>query len=70
MAGEMENGEQHGASAVRGEGTTVTKLAKSSRKKHRGSGKGVTEGEQEQFLSLPLVYEHLEKDGLEEHNGH
>jgi hypothetical protein len=50
--------------------TTAPPTTKSSRKKHRGSGKGDAEARQELPLSLPLVYEQLEGEGLEEQDGH
>jgi hypothetical protein len=43
---------------------------KSGRKKHRGNGKSTVEARQEQPLSLPLVYEHVEAEGQEEQYGH
>ena len=63
---ETEEGGQNGASVVHAEAATATPTAKSGRKKHRGSGKGAAEERQEQPLSLPLVYEQLEAEGLEE----
>ena len=65
-----EEDRQNGASVVHTGSTMAPPTTKSSRKKHRGSGKGDAEVRQELPLSLPLVYEHLEKEGLEEQNGH
>jgi hypothetical protein len=67
---ETEEGGQTGASVVHTGSTMASPTTQSSRKKHRGSGKGDAEVRQELPLSLPLVYEHLEEEGLEEQNGH
>jgi hypothetical protein len=65
-----EESVQNGASAVHVQAKTALPTTKAVRKKHRGSGKGDTEARQEQPLSLPLVYEHLQAERLEERNGH
>jgi hypothetical protein len=44
-------------------------VVKSGRKKHRGNGNATVVARQEQPLSLPLVYEHVEGEGLEEQHG-
>jgi hypothetical protein len=68
--GDAEESGQNGAAVVHVQAKTAHPTAKSIRKKHRGSGKGDTEARQEQHLSLPLVYEHLEAESLEERIGH
>jgi hypothetical protein len=67
---DAEESEQNGASVVHVQAKTALPTAYAVRKKHRGSGNGDTEARQEQHLSLPLVYEHLEAERLEERNGH
>jgi hypothetical protein len=64
-----EEVEQNGPSVVYAQAGTAISTSKSSRKKHRGSGKGSNDARSEQPLSLPLIYGHLESEGLEEHNG-
>jgi hypothetical protein len=68
--GDAEESGQNSASMVHTQATTALPTAKAVRKKHRGVGKGDTEARQEQPLNLPLVYEHLEAESLEERNGH
>jgi hypothetical protein len=67
---ETEEGGQNGASVIHAQAATAPPTVKSDRRKHRGSGKEAAEARQEQPLSLPLVYEHLEAEGLEERHGH
>ena len=67
---ETEEDEKNGASVVRAETASSSPTTKSGRKKHRGSGKGTAEAEQDQPFSLPLVYEQLEAESVEEHHGH
>jgi hypothetical protein len=55
---------------VPAQAATAIQAVKSGRKKHRGNGKATVEARQEQPLSLPLVYEHVEAEGLEEQHGH
>jgi hypothetical protein len=69
-ADDAEESGQNGAAVVHAQAKTALPTAKAVRKKHRGGGKGDTEAKQEQPLSLPLVYEHLEAESLEERNGH
>jgi hypothetical protein len=64
-----EDGKNHTA-LVQTHTATALQTVKSSRKKHRGTGKGDAEARQELPLSLPLVYGHLEGDGQEEQHGH
>lgn len=66
---DIEEGGHNNAVVVQHEPSTAASTAKSGRKKHRGSGKGAVEARQELPLSLPLVYEHLEIENLEEQNG-
>ncbi len=67
---ETEEGGQNGALVVHAQASTATPTAKSGRRKHRGSGNGSALERQEQPLSLPLVYEQLEAEGLAERYGH
>ena len=67
---DTEEDGQNGASVVHTEAATAPSTTKSGRRKHRGSGKGPAEVRQDQPLSLPLVYEQLEAEGVEEHHGH
>ena len=67
---DTEEDGQNGASVVHTEVATAPSTTKSGRRKHRGSGKGPAEVRQDQPLSLPLVYEQLEAEGVEEHHGH
>jgi hypothetical protein len=64
-----DDGKNHTPS-VHAQAATATQIDKSSRKKHRGSGKGDADGRQELPLSLPLVYGHVEGDGQEEQHGY
>jgi hypothetical protein len=64
----QEVGKDHTA-LVHAQAATAIQAVKSSRKKHRGSGKGDAEARQELPLSLPLVYGQLEGDGQEEQHG-
>jgi hypothetical protein len=70
MTDDTEGGGQNGALGTPVEAATAPPMAKSGRKKHRGSGKESHQERQDPPLSLPLVYEQLEGENLEEHNGH
>jgi hypothetical protein len=65
----VKEGGQSGAVVGHADPSSATPGAKSGRKKHRGSGKESAEARQKQPLSLPLVYEQLEAEGLEERHG-
>jgi hypothetical protein len=67
---DTEEDGQNGASVARAETSSASPTTKSGRKKHRGSGKGPAEAEQDQPLSLPLVYEQLEAESVEGLHGH
>ena len=66
---ETEEDGQNGAPVVRAETSSAPPTIKSGRKKHRGSGKVAAGAEQDQPLSLPLVYEQLEAESVEGHHG-
>jgi hypothetical protein len=63
---DTEESRQNGASVIHAEAAIAVPTTKSGRRKHRGSRKGSTQEMQEQPLSLPLMYEQLEEEGLEE----
>jgi hypothetical protein len=64
----QEDGKNNTA-LVHAQAANALQTVKSSRKKHRGNGKGDADARQELPLSLPLVYGHLEGDGQEEQHG-
>jgi hypothetical protein len=66
---ETEEDRKNQTSMVPAQAATALQAGKSSRKKHRGNGKSTVEARQEQPLSLPLVYEHVEAEGQEEQHG-
>ena len=66
---DMEEGDQDGASTEHAVEETTMPVVKSLRKKHRGNGKEAALVGREQPLSMPLVYEPMEAEGLEKQSG-